>query len=380
MNSSVDQMLARVKQFQRSKSASCCPDATDPANKGTVAIPGQDPAEADNSLPAAATSTKNGPAKPTLENDNAQIAGLGAGNKPSTTDGKPKEDAFTEPTTPIAKIAALSARVRAAASSVGAPAAPAAPVAQAKQAAGTESEEYADEALLNNTLFLAKVAQVILSTEKGTMIANQLIRESAGVETAREIMRKAAAAQVELDQRAAYEQYVAEQEYLQKQAAEQQFQAEVHGFQTWFAQLPAEEQVEIQKRASASAHFHNRIEQEVVKIASAEGLTEEDAMLQIALEKAAFDQGMGDASAMLDAEEAGAEEPVIPNGAEGEGLDVAAIQEIIAAMVASGELDEATASQLIQQLSQEEGAAAEEEALPEEVKSASALVDALVTL
>ncbi len=341
----IDNLLSTVREFR--KTASLKPDATDPTERGTVST--EPAADGDNkdkqSLPA---DQKNGPAKPTLENESAQVAGSGDGAVPQTEDGKKKEDAATDPETTIEKIARLTRIAKGFANPAPTPAAtPATPAVPATPESTKQAGNDGLDEITTNTLFLAKVASIILSTDHGARTANELIRDAAGVEAARELLEKAATAT----------EFFAtlQQEEMAKAASAN---AQQQAIADEFAQLPPEAQA-FYKEAHYAAQLAFRAIDKEYMVKSAAATTDEERQQlaeEIQLEKMALAQGMTDGEAMAAAEAGGGMPEMPEGGAEGgpaAALDPATLAQLIQEAVAQGAISEQDAAQLMAALQAE---------------------------
>jgi hypothetical protein len=381
-----DQIFAAIREYRAAgttKSATETPDAKDPADKGTVSVPEADGSDKSKQNMPADNENRDGKAKVPMETELAGAAGLGEGEVPSPDSGKAKEDAFTSPTAKIAAIRSVYDELFGG-NPASATTAPAVTEIEPKKAG--ENQVIVDVDQFRQLVNLAKVAQVLYGTEKGIGIINQAVRESAGIEAAKELLAKSAAAHEYW--LAQGRQEAEQQNEMAKAAAEQEAYAE--RFHAYLMSLPDKDREDIVKIARAHVLFENRIAAQITKEAGEKKWDEGFANHVLELEKAAFGMGAAEAPAMAEQAAAG-EEPMIPNGEEGAPLDVNAIKEILTMMVQSGELDQATADALIAQLDAEgggmEGAEGAEGMeglegggeLPPEVKEASALIAKLVT-
>lgn len=227
-----------------------------------------------------------------------------------------------------------------------------------KQAANVTAEAQAlDAAIELSPEFHFKLASAILETEEGIKMAEAVLMRHKGQLEAQALIKDA---------------MVAHGEFV-KAAAEQQQLEELEA-------LLIQDQLE--KNAAIEELTNNLSETEqkqVVKIASAHAKASETLNEQ---EKHAYAAGAADAENMMAQEEGGGEAENMEGGASLEEL-----LQVLGMLVQSGEIDEATAQQVAEQLMSAEGAAgggesesdeSEEEGEGEEAaKSASALLKQL---
>lgn len=228
--------------------------------------------------------------------------------------------------------------------------------APTKQAANVTAEAQAlDAAIELSPEFHFKLASAILETEEGIKMAEAVLMRHKGQLEAQALIKDA---------------MVAHGEFV-KAAAEQQQLEELEA-------LLIQDQLE--KNAAIEELTNNLSETEqkqVVKIASAHAKASETLNEQ---EKHAYAAGAADAENMMAQEEGGGEAENMEGGASLEEL-----LQVLGMLVQSGEIDEATAQQVAEQLMSAEGAAggggeseseeSEEEGEGEEAaKSASALL------
>jgi hypothetical protein len=328
----------------------------DPADKGQKAVPehpqGDD--NKDQQRPADANQASGDPGGQAgegkkLEDKDTNPGSTGT-NVPATNNGKLKEDAATEPNTPISKIAKQSQSILAAIEAVTSSKS----AAKTKEADGNvmKKEEASgkvagqDDIPFEVTADVSqKIACSILANEERTAVVAGWLKEDSGAEKAASLIAAAQQEASEADM------------YAYKQAAyEQQLVEE-------FEALSPEEQEQIK-----AAHA---LLQQGLSHYKSDG------------EKQAFMGGAADAAAMMDAE-AGGEEAMIPGGGEGE-LGPEEILALLEQLVASGQIPQEVAEQVAMELMTGEGGGMEPgmepgmEAgaapMPEEMKAASALVD-----
>jgi len=296
-----------------------------------------------------------------LEDESTHPVSTGK-NVPSTQDGNAKEDAFTDPTTPLSKIADFSDRVNAITARMsnftgGGEGGQVTPAKEAGEGESTTAEktETPDAKEANTELandysddYLRKLAYAIVETEGGLEAVEPILLKFAGQEEAKEIMYKAAA---EYDGLVQLSDAIQEEEML-KAAYEQEVISQAEEM----LKSASEEEREI-----------------IIKIAT----THDEACADYGDEellKIAYMAGAGDGAAMMDAEAAAGEgeEAGLPGAAQGE-PSVEEIVQLLDAMVASGEIDEETAAEVVAQLAgggEEE--AMMEGAMPEEAMMAEA--------
>lgn len=205
---------------------------------------------------------------------------------------------------------------------------------------------------------LAKVAKEILNTEEGVQFAQELFRKRAGEEYAKEAIKEAS------EQARTFEQY----EQVIKQASEKNMNPTDQFITKVASEIenlsPSEKQLAY---ASIKAHDTNL---------SSFGDSE--------ILKCAYASGVEDAAAIQENPELIADAMQAPSEEEAGAADITPeeILEVVNEMVESGEIDEATAQQLLQELSgaidEEAGAAQpseEEVAAAEQVASPEGAVD-----
>lgn len=228
-----------------------------------------------------------------------------------------------------------------------------------KQAANVATEAQAlDAAIELSPEFHFKLASAILETEEGIKMAEAVLMRHRGQQEAHALIKEAMVAHGEFVKAAAEQEQLQQiealiiQDQLEKNAAIEEIAK----------QLSQEEQSEVVKIASAHA-----------KASSV--LTE--------TEKHAYAAGAADAEEMMAGEEGGGEAEDMEGGASLEEL-----LQVLGMLVESGEIDEATAQQVAEQLMAAEGQGGaegesesaespEEEAGEEAAKSASAILQHL---
>lgn len=227
-----------------------------------------------------------------------------------------------------------------------------------KQAANVTAEAQAlDSAIELSPEFHFKLASAILETEDGIKMAEAILMRHKGQMEAQALIKDAMFAHGEFVKAAAEHQQMQEiealliQDQLEKNAAVEEL----------VSQLSNQEQSEVVKIASAHAKATQTLQEH---------------------EKQAYAAGAADAENMMAQEEGGGESEDMEGGASLEEL-----LQVLGMLVESGEIDEATAQQVAEQLMAAEGQAGngenesaespEEEAGEEAAKSASALLKQL---
>jgi len=247
--------------------------------------------------------------------------------KPGSKYADKKNPALSKAADVAARLAQLSQQVKSATQGTTQAQAP------VQEKSATETYNLSQEAL-------AKLASVILSTEEGAAVANELLEKSAGEDAARAMINEA--------RQAAYEQAMIAEE-LNKQAS--------------YMEKSAAEEVEMLKQAAVNEVATDAAQ--LGQVFDESGLTEEDAdeifkmaaahqeyidatpELQHPLLKQAYAQGMDDAAAMQDAAAAG-DEPELPMG--GEDITLEKVQAVLQELIASGQIDEEDAMAILQDL------------------------------
>ena len=326
----VNDFNVTVKEAKAKEAGATKVPEQDDRNKGQKGVPNLEETDDTNKTK---NDSSNEDAK--LEDESTHPVATGK-NVPSTQDGNAKEDAFTEPTTPLSKIANLSERVKAVQSRIqgfnkGASAGSS--QTQPKKSAGENKAPAKEEGSKNaNTElagdfsdeFLRKLAFAICDTEGGFEAVEPILLKHAGQEEARELMRKAAS---EYDQFVQLSEYLREEE-MQKLAYEAQ---SIQAVDELLKNASVEEREQIFKVANTHEKNIAEYDEDLLKIA--------------------YMAGAGDAATMMDAEDAApeGEEAGLPGAAQGE-PSIEEIVQLLDAMVASGEIDEATATQVVEQL------------------------------
>ena len=356
-------VLSRVRVYQEkmasdaSKSAGHKVSETDPAEKGTQSIP-VDPesSKKKQNMPEDNTNESNEGKK--LEDKDTNPASTGK-DKVKTTDGTSKDEAATggDPTIALSKIASRAKSIvdklkKSAASenkdNIAAKPNDVTADGKAKKAEvvneGTKEKNKEDVNSMKskaatalatdiqpNPEFLFKLASTILETEGGLEAVEPILRKAAGIEAAQEIITKAASA---------YDMYVEEgyQQHLMHKAASDQQNHFFNGLNEMFKQASAEERETIVKIANMHEAELSKITHPILKQAYMQGSMDAAAMQ---------DSGGGDPQDPM----AGGGAPAIPGGEGGE-PSPEQIVELLQAMVQSGEIDEQTASAIVQELIQ----------------------------
>ena len=364
----VQNLVARISAIQKSASIKAATsqngnpkgdsvsDVTDATNKGVQAVPSHPDGDdlKKTGLPAQGTN-ENG-TKDVLTNLSGQVGSGGTGEVPgacATIDGDAKDRGATSPTADLNKIATkvanLVANLRKANSSLGDksasdkskldpkdPAETAKPKQPASDVAGLPAQvENKDHKTAGKFLpdpaapdFISKLAHAvaaIVEVEGGRALVEDLMAKKAGIDSARNLVDEVVVGYNEAVKQASEEIY-------QQAAFEEETNEKAAAFH------------ELTKNASEDDKTM------IVKIA--ETLTPAIDALDLPIEKIAMAMGAEDAAVMDDAgafEEGAPEEAALP-GAGAEGLEIEQIAQLLAGMVASGEIDEATAEALLMQL------------------------------
>jgi hypothetical protein len=288
----------------------------DPAEKGQVSAPNHPDGDSPEKTEV--------PKDPRPTNDTEQPDGVTEGSKtnpgPSGTDRKPTLDgdardaAFTSPTTPLDKIAS---QVRA----------PLANILRYSQANGGDAVKNASVTLAPAQTeeapgvgaFMLKLAQALLSTERGMQVAEDYLAEYEGAEQARALIQKAASDQ------AAFHKVAGDLNELLV-AANHQFNSQLDELGAVIKSASADEVTRWQKLANAHVAQLGNLDPEF---------------------HAYYKAGSADAAMVVEAMMMG-EEPGIPGG-EGD-LAPEQLEGLIAQLVQAGQLDPETAEQLLQAL------------------------------
>lgn len=309
-------VLERVKAFQAKQAAEDTNAVADPTNKGTASIPkDSDVTPAKLNLPANKANDVSNEGKK-LEDKQLNPAGTGT-DVPTTTDGNAKEKSLDKIANRVSNIVKK--------------------IHDGNKAAATEAGKTEDAVAAADKLasdispdVLMKLAATIMATEGGLEAVEPVLMKAAGIEAARQIMEQATVS---------YEHFVrSQQEYEQNvKAASLAEQEEEDIFTEFYKSASAEERKDIEKFASVHSTALDALDNDMLK--------------------QAYMQGAGDAAAM---EDAGGQE--LP-GAEGE-ASLEQIAQLLEAMVASGEIDEDTAMQVLQELAGGAGGGAGAEGAP----------------
>jgi polyhydroxyalkanoate synthesis regulator phasin len=334
----------RIRNYQqRIKSASEEPN--DPTNKGTVSVPVTD--EGKENLPK---QKPNGPAN----TDTNQLKGDPA--SPETNeDGKkektPKDGNASE------KVAGAVERVLGLINKSFAN-------NNTDKSANTSavvnnndnSKAAADDIIEFTPAMMLKLAAVMLSTEEGIRDAERHLLKQAGREEASKLIKAASEEFQQLQQ-------VMLLEELEKQAAIEYINSGAAELEEFLASSSEEDRQEIAKMAKVLGTLMDKIENPLEKQAFMQG-----AMEAAALDDAANEQGEG-------------AEPTLPGAGEGEQLSIEQIIQILDALVQSGEIDEETATAVLQALIEtEEGGEAAGEVDPEVAESVAKAASAITDL
>lgn len=351
-----DALIKEARLFQANKQASSSVTTSDqavpeddPNEKGKVTVPAHPDGDSKEKteMPNAADSRPHNDTEVpdgVTESSKTNPGPTGTDRKP-TLDGDARDAAFTSPTTPLDKIAsdtkAILGRLQAFSSaqksaSTQKPAETQAPAAQAP----IDGAEAA---------FRMKLANAILSTERGVQIVEDYLAEYEGAKQAAELVQKAASERNQfLQESAAMGSLLA--------AAEQQFIGEIDNLGEV---IKSASQPEIDRWVKlANEHLKN--------------LGQLDPAFHQYYKAAAADAAMVVEAMMM------GEEPGIPGG-EGD-LAPEQLEGLIAQLVEAGQLDPAMAEQLLAALVGGEGGAPEgaEGGLPPEAAKAASLAARLM--
>jgi polyhydroxyalkanoate synthesis regulator phasin len=332
----------RIRSYQqRIKSASEEPN--DPTNKGTVSVPVTD--EGKENLPkqkpnsAASTDTNQ------LEGDPASPETNEHGKKEKT----PKDGNATE------KVAGAVERVL---GLIGKSFSNTNDKSANTQAAvsNDNSKAAADDVIEFTPAMMLKLAAVMLSTEEGIRDAERHLLKQAGREEASKLIKSASEEFQQLQQ-------VMLLEELEKQAAAEYINSGTAELEEFLASSSEEDRNEIAKMAKVLGTLMDKIENP--------------------LEKQAFMQGAAEAAALDDAANELGEgaEPTLPGAGEGEQLSIEQVIQILDGLVQSGEIDEETATAVLEALiSTEESGETAGEADPEVAESVAKAASAITDL
>lgn len=193
--------------------------AKDPANKGTVTIPGfGDGADrAAQGLPQSMDNFGSHGSENCLSTV-SDPQGTGEGSYITPKDGDAKDKAATSPTTPLSKIAQAQAALKAAtAAKVDATAVKEDSIA-AKSASTQPDVELPSNIQGNPTLMqkLAAISQAMLATEHGRRYVNEFLEKEAGMQEANGIIEQVRAAMM---QKQASEQVATQKQYIMEKSA-----------------------------------------------------------------------------------------------------------------------------------------------------------------
>lgn len=186
--------------------------AKDPADKGTVTIPGfGDGADrAAQGLPQSMDNFGSHGSENCLSTV-SDPQGTGEGSYITPKDGDAKDKAATSPTTPLSKIAQAQAALKAATAAK-------ADVTAAKSASTQTDVELPSNIQGNPTLMqkLAAISQAMLATEHGRRYVNEFLEKEAGMQEANGIIEQVRAAMM---QKHASEQVAAQEQYIMEKSA-----------------------------------------------------------------------------------------------------------------------------------------------------------------
>ena len=186
--------------------------AKDPADKGTVTIPGfGDGADrAAQGLPRSMDNFGSHGSENCLSTV-SDPQGTGEGSYITPKDGDAKDKAATSPTTPLSKIAQAQAALKAATAAKA--------DATASKSASTQPDvELPSNIQGNPTLMqkLAAISQAMLATEHGRRYVNEFLEKEAGMQEANGIIEQVRAAMM---QKQASEQVAAQDQYIMEKSA-----------------------------------------------------------------------------------------------------------------------------------------------------------------
>ncbi len=329
-------------------SAEAVPE-TDPNDKGTVSVPAHpDGDNAKKKMIPDGQPTTGTATDPGFATQNPAPSGT---DVPSTRDGDALDAKFTEPTADLAKCSAALAAIATSSAPVlekfaklqaglrggSAVATPAAtPAAAPKQAA---AQTPASGILGDNMI---KLATLILSTERGVAMAEDYLREYAGVQEARALITKAASERAQFT----------ELSHAVKQAAAQEaaaFDAHVQHIADIYNSADPSDRAAMLKTAQLHTEVLSKLHPDLHQYYAA---------------------GAADAAMTVKKSMAG-EAPGIPGGTGD--LDPAQLIELLQMWVESGQLDPALAEQVVMSLAGGAGAAGgapPEGAMPPEAAAA----------
>lgn len=336
----VETFNTQVKEAKAKEAGATSIPESDPRNKGEKGVPVLDETDDTNK-------TKNDKSNEDTKLEDESLHPVSTGkNVPSSQDGNAKEDAFTDPTTPLSKIATVNERVAAltsriqkftgvqidkAASATDAEKEGSVEKKATEKPTATKEEEEQSEKEANTEIagdysdeFLRKLAFIIVDTEGGLEAVEPIVMKHAGQEQAKIVMQKAAS---EYDQLMHLSEQI-QQEEMEKLAYEQE---SLRAAEELLKNASEEEREQIIKTASIHDANVSKYDEDFLKYA--------------------YMAGAGDAAEMMDAEAAApeGEEAGLPGAAQGE-PSIEEIVQLLDAMVASGEIDEATAAEVVEQL------------------------------
>jgi len=322
-----------------SKAAADAGGVEDPREKGTASIPshpdGDNPAK--TRIPDGARPTNTVGVADGVTGHVTNPGGTGENQPPAPGDQNAKDDAFTSPTTSLDKIAKAAGNLKALrdgstkSATAGNPVKPssAAPASPAKPP--VDVEKTAADIQLSDDAHI-KLASEILADESGRQWAFEFLNERHGEKVAHAMIQNAADLQREMEKAAA------EEAYMAKQAAEIQDQ-NVAYVNEMLKHASAQEREIFFKCAKA---HHEAIGANYAR----------DIQAQYLYKAGAADAGM--AQAMM-AEGGDPSMPVLPGA--GEAVEGSQIEQVIAALVQSGEITPEEATAIMAALAGGEGAA-----------------------
>lgn len=193
--------------------------AKDPADKGTVTIPGfGDGADrAAQGLPRSMDNFGSHGSENCLSTV-SDPQGTGEGSYITPKDGDAKDKAATSPTTPLSKIAQAQAALKAATAAKADATAAKADATASKSASTQPDVELPSNIQGNPTLMqkLAAISQAMLATEHGRRYVNEFLEKEAGMQEANGIIEQVRAAMM---QKQASEQVAAQDQYIMEKSA-----------------------------------------------------------------------------------------------------------------------------------------------------------------
>lgn len=341
-----------LRESGHSKAAADAGGVEDPRDKGTASIPSHPDGDnaAKTRIPESARPVNNAGVADGVTQYVTNPGGTGQNQPPAPGDQNSKDDAFTSPTTPIEKIARAASNLKALRDG----ASKAAPTQKSAAAAPKVKQEDIEKTAAGIELSddaHIKLASEILADERGRQWAFEFLNERHGEKVASAMIQDAAVLQQEMEKAAA------EDAYMAKQAAAIQDQNVAYVNEMLKNASAAEREVFMK-----CAHAHHE---------AISANYSRDIEAQYLYKAGAADAGM--AQAMM-AEGGDPGMPVLPGA--GEGVEDGQIEQVIAAMVQSGELTPEEATAIMAALAGEGGGAPPVEggAPPEEMpKSAAAI-------